>query len=67
MDSMKEKLVELLSQVQYLGGLEDKIADHLIANGVTVQDGKDNNVPTKWISVKDALRLKWLKQPAEED
>ena len=36
MDVM-EKLVELLREVQYLGGLEEKIADHLIANGVTVQ------------------------------
>ena len=29
--------------------------DYLIANGVTVQDGNDNNIPTKWISVKDRL------------
>ena len=33
----------------------ERIADHLIANGVTVQDGKDANVPTKWISVNDRL------------
>ena len=32
----KEKLIELLREVQYLGGLEEKIADHLIAHGVTV-------------------------------
>lgn len=43
---MRKKLIELLRDVQYLGGLEEKIADHLIANGVTVQ---------KWISVKDRL------------
>ena len=43
---MREKLIELLREVQYLGGLEEKIADHLIANGVTVQ---------QWISVKDRL------------
>ena len=43
---VREKLVELLREVQYLGGLEEKIADHLIANGVTVQE---------WISVKDRL------------
>ena len=42
----REKLVELLREVQYLGGLEEKIADHLIANGVTAQE---------WISVKDRL------------
>lgn len=43
---MREKLIELLSQVQYLGGLEEKIADHLIANGVTIQ---------KWIPVTERL------------
>ena len=52
---LKEKLIELLRDVQYLGGLEEKIADHMIANGVTVQGDKDNNVPSKWISVKDRL------------
>ena len=31
---MREKLIELLSEVQYLGGLEEKIADRLIANDV---------------------------------
>ena len=35
---VREKLVELLRDVQYLGGLEEKIADHLIANGVTMQE-----------------------------
>lgn len=43
---VREKLVELLRDVQYLGGLEEKIVDHLIANGVTVQE---------WISVNDRL------------
>ena len=33
---MREKLIELLREVQYLGGLEEKIADHLIANGATI-------------------------------
>ena len=44
--NVRGKLVELLREVQYLGGLEEKIADHLIANGVTVLE---------WISVKDRL------------
>ena len=30
-------------------------ADHLIANGVTVQDGKDTDVPTGWIPVTERL------------
>ena len=33
---MRERLSELISQVQYMGGLEGKLADHLIANGVIV-------------------------------
>ena len=54
--TMREKLIELLSQVQYQGnavhGYSDKyiqngeLADHLIANGVTVQ---------KWIPVSERL------------
>ena len=30
----REKLIELISQVQYMGGLECKLADHLLSNGV---------------------------------
>jgi hypothetical protein len=45
-DHVREKLIELLRDVQYLGGLEEKIADHLIANGVTIQ---------KWIPVSERL------------
>ena len=44
--TMREKLIKLLREVQYLGGLEEKIADHLIANGVTIQE---------WISVSERL------------
>ena len=53
---VREKLIELLLKVQYQGnavhGFHDKyiqnseLADHLIANGVTVQE---------WISVDDEL------------
>ena len=32
----RDRLVELIRQVQYLGGLEEKLADHLIANGVAI-------------------------------
>lgn len=44
--NVRGKLVELLREVQYLGGLEEKIADHLIAHGVTVQ---------AWIPVTERL------------
>ena len=51
---MREKLIELINQVQYCGcdisGMSyienDTLADHLIANGVTIQE---------WISVKDKM------------
>lgn len=33
---MRDRLIELISQVQYMGGLEGKLADHLLANGVIV-------------------------------
>lgn len=33
---MRDRLHELISQVQYMGGLEGKLADHLLANGVIV-------------------------------
>ena len=36
MSNTREKMIELLREVQYLGGLEEKIADRLIANGVTI-------------------------------
>lgn len=57
---MREKLIELLESVpqpellygQPLIGV-CKVADHLIANGVTI--GKDNNVPSKWIPVTERL------------
>ena len=32
----REKLIELLGEVQYLGGLEEKVADRLISHGVTM-------------------------------
>lgn len=33
---MRDRLIELISQVQYMGGLECRLADHLIENGVIV-------------------------------
>ena len=52
---VREKLVELLDNLNvvdewYTNG---EIADHLIAHGVTFAE--DNNVPSKWIPVKDRL------------
>ena len=60
MPNTREKLIELLTKVQYQGnavhGYHDKyilnseLADHLIANGVTVQ---------KWIPVTERLPEEW--------
>ena len=68
MDNTREKLIELLSQVQYQGnavhGYSDKyiqngeLADHLIANGVTF--AKDINVPTKKKPVKKEISQETL-------
>ena len=46
MPNTREKLIELISQEQYLGGLEENVADRLIAHGVTIQ---------KWIPVTERL------------
>ena len=44
---VREKLVELIESARYWGsGTSEEIADHLIDNGVTVQE---------WISVNDEL------------
>ena len=45
--NVKEKLVELIESARYCGSnTSDEIADHLISNGVTVQE---------WISVTERL------------
>ena len=45
--NVREKLVELIESARYWGSnTSEEIADHLISNGVTVQE---------WISVKDRL------------
>ena len=44
---VREKLVELIESARYWGSnTSEEIADHLIANGITVHE---------WISVKDRL------------
>ena len=40
----RERLAELISKVQYLGGLEQKVADYLLANGVIVPPCKVGDV-----------------------
>ena len=45
--NVREKLIDLIESARYWGSnTSEEIADHLIANGVTVQE---------WISVKDRL------------
>ena len=41
---MRDRLVELISQVQYMGGLECRLADHLLAEGVIVPPCKVGDV-----------------------
>lgn len=33
---MRDRLIELISQVQYMGGLECQLADYLLKNGVII-------------------------------
>ena len=33
---MRDRLIELISQIQYMGGLESRLAEHLLVNGVIV-------------------------------
>ena len=49
---MREKLIELIRQCQlkYFNATNGRLADHLIANGVTI--ATDNN---KWIPVTERL------------
>lgn len=49
----REKLIELLSEVQYLGGLEEKVADRLIANGVVISNSETTT--RRWIPVAERL------------
>lgn len=32
----RDRLIELISQIQYMGGLESRLAEHLLANGIIV-------------------------------
>ena len=57
---LKEKLIELLRDVQYLGGLEEKIADHMIANGVTVQEWIPASEPPKEPGEYIVAKKNWL-------
>lgn len=63
---MREKLIELLGErfrgcdnpLYYTSDeVVERIADHLIANGVTFV--KDNDVPSKWIPVSERLPEEW--------
>lgn len=54
MTDTREKLVELIDEAAELYPSEvESIADHLIANGVTV--AKDNSVTGKWIPVTERM------------
>ena len=51
---VREKLVELIESARYWGGnTSEEIADHLLRNGVTVQEwiSVDERIPENFISV----------------
>lgn len=41
---MRDRLIELISQVQYMGGLECQLADYLLKNGVIVPPCKVGDI-----------------------
>jgi hypothetical protein len=41
---MRDRLIELISQVQYMGGLEVKLAEYLLKNGVIVPPCKVGDI-----------------------
>lgn len=67
-DHVREKLIELLDKVQDSGVIDipagfgftygwiknEKVADHLIANGVTL-DKDESKISSKWIPVTERL------------
>ena len=64
----REKLIDLMTHdipsgdhrgtLAFSSRVAGAIADHLIANGATVQDVTDNNVGNKWIPVEERLPSK---------
>ena len=58
---MRDRLIELIADVQYMGGLEEKLADHLLAEGVIVPPCKVGDLlymPWEYDGVKDVAGLK---------
>lgn len=54
---MRERLIELISKVQYMGGLEEKLADYLIAEGVVAPPVKIGRTCYK-VWKKEIIELK---------
>ena len=50
---MRDRLIELISHVQYMGGLEGKLADHLLAEGVIVPPVALGSRQKVYIPIKD--------------
>jgi hypothetical protein len=66
----REKLEKLISEIQYMGGLESRLAEHLLANGVTFSaavPGHENNYDISEMSYNngyakgcDDSKPKWI-------
>lgn len=60
----RDRLIELISQIQYMGGLESRLAEHLLANGVIVPPCKVGDViyhlyPIQGIVAKKVKRIQY--------
>lgn len=52
---MRDKLIELIADVQYMGGLEKKLADHLLDNGIVAPPVKVGQ--TVWVYNKSTQNI----------
>ena len=65
---MRDRLIELISQVQYMGGLECKLADYLLKNGVIVPPTKLGKIffePVSYRKEIDECRVSSITQKAD--
>lgn len=59
---MRNRLIELISHVQYMGGLEGKLADHLLAEGVIVPPCKVGDTLYVISQMKDKRILPFINE-----
>ena len=54
----RDRLIELISQIQYMGGLESRLAEHLLANGVIVPPCKVGDTVYRVVEMGTGIHFK---------